>query len=430
MKPAPQNLFEIVELWRNNLPRSSSTEDFYNFEANLPMNSHKSERTLSVQLGYTIWEGKLSTMVIINDISTIKSYYKELVEHKDKLLATVSHELRTPLNGILGMLEMSIDETKEVETKKRLEICQISSKLLLNMINDILDFSLISKGKLVLNIDKIDLIQLMLEILNIFELQAQMKGITLVLEHKLENWCVKTDKNRLKQVLSNLIGNAIKYTKEGTIYIRVNETATTFINEEFSMKNDDSAGNDPQSSKIESDCDLLNVLEGEKLNAFHFEVEDSGVGIENEQIHSLFGLFGRNDRTPQHQSVVSLGLAISQSLVKRLTSDITKSEGIRVESEPGKGSKFFFRLNLPCRKSDSSNDNLFYHKINELEVQPSSFFKLNFFPIIERTPVVSTRDLEVRKTKLKALAIDDDQINLIVIRITSRPKTQRIEFLS
>ena len=128
----PHSLFEIVELWRNNLSKRSVTEDFYNFEAKISRNSsRKTELTLSVQIGYSIWEDKLSTMVIINDISTIKNYYKELDDHKDQLLDTVSHELRTPRNGILGMLEWSIDQTKEQNTRERLVICQTFAKPLM-----------------------------------------------------------------------------------------------------------------------------------------------------------------------------------------------------------------------------------------------------------------------------------------------------------
>jgi signal transduction histidine kinase/CheY-like chemotaxis protein len=361
-------------------------------------------------------------MLIINDISTIKNYYKELGDHKDHLLATVSHELRTPLNGILGMLDLSIEETKEQQTKERLEITQISAKLLLNMINDILDFSLISKGKLSLNIDKTDVTVLVAETIRILELQANMKGLKIVFEHSVRNRFVKTDHNRLRQVLLNLIGNAIKFTEKGVITVRIKESNEAIIDRDFSVMFEDSGGFDSNMyaafGKVESDCELLNIYEGESLSVFHFEVEDTGIGIDRENFQSLFMLFGRLDNPHKNlnRNGVGLGLAISQSLVKRLSAKTGKTEEIKVQSQVGVGSRFFFRLGLLCRDpEDQSNDGLHYSSIKGIE--PQSNCLSNTVKLIKRTPPEFTKGLSnpAKMESINVLAVDDDQINLIVI---------------
>ena len=119
-------------------------DSFINLEATL---IHREEAPLtmkhfSVQLGFFNWEGTLSTMIIIKDMTIIKTHYEKLSRHKDKLLATFSHGLKTPMNGILGMLEISIEEVNDLKTKDRLTIAINCTRLLQNTIFNILDFSL------------------------------------------------------------------------------------------------------------------------------------------------------------------------------------------------------------------------------------------------------------------------------------------------
>ncbi len=250
-------------------------------------------------------------------------------EAKDLFLANMSHEIRTPVTGIIGMADI-LSRTKLDENQEEyLNTINESSEILLKIINNILDISRIEAGKLELYPEVFSLKDLLHNISLFFEPNARQQGLQLLVTEKTTlPELVRTDKGRLKQVMINLISNAFKFTKEGSIEIKL------------SVK--ENPAGDPS----------LTV-----------EVCDTGIGIAPEGKNKLFKKFEQLDNAISKQKEgTGLGLFISKELVKLL------GGGIGVESQPGLGSTFWFTI--PVQKVSSTNDRLF-----EREVDFSASFK-------------------------------------------------------
>ena len=144
---------------------------------------------------------------------------KTVGDYKDKLLATVSHDLRTPLNGMIGMLEIASESLNDRPSEKKLLLTSMkSANLLLYMINDILDFSQISSGKLRLNFERLNILDLVKDISKLIKFQAKRKALEFKIVNKIPSGMslvCNADGNRVKQVLLNLLGNALKFTTKG-----------------------------------------------------------------------------------------------------------------------------------------------------------------------------------------------------------------------
>ncbi len=227
---------------------------------------------------------------------------------KSQFLATMSHEIRTPMNGILGIAELMQDTPLSDTQRQQLDVLQNSGKALLSIINDILDYSKIEAGKMDIELIDCDPAWLLEETRHTFAEAAQRKDLTFairVLDPLPQR--VRTDPTRLRQILGNLLRNALKFTSAGAITLSVRCIGT----------------DDPTQCRL------------------HFAVADTGVGILPEQRRFLFQPFSQVDASSARKfGGTGMGLTISQRLVELMGGEIG------VESEPGKGSLFWFEL--PC----------------------------------------------------------------------------------
>ncbi len=233
---------------------------------------------------------------------------------KSDFLATMSHEIRTPMNGILGMTELLRSTTLSPQQRRFSDAVYQSGEHLLGIINDILDFSKIEAGRLEIENIHFNLRQLVEDAAYLFAQPAEGKGLEMVcsVPHDLPV-AVEGDPMRLRQILTNLVGNAVKFTRQGEVVIRVK-----LLHE------------DPQQAH------------------FRFEVEDSGVGIGEEAQSRLFSAFVQADSsTTRSFGGSGLGLAIARLLVEMMHGQIG------LVSQVGKGSLFWFELALPKQDANA-----------------------------------------------------------------------------
>ena len=229
-------------------------------------------------------------------------------ETKSKFLANMSHEIRTPLNAIIGFSDILSSSNMEANDKEKAEIISKSAKALLNIINDILDISKIESGKYEVSKTNFDLKDLLEQIVQLYAVNTKEKNIRFLytLDESIPNF-VFSDETKLKQVLSNIISNAIKFT--------------------------------PNNGKVSFDVKLLTL--NENTASVRFSVKDEGIGISPENQKSIFEPFSQADGTISRKyGGTGLGLAISLNIIKMLGSEI------KLISKENEGSLFYFDLDL------------------------------------------------------------------------------------
>jgi PAS domain S-box-containing protein len=285
---------------------------------------------------------------------------------KSEFLATMSHEIRTPLNGVIGFIDLLMN-TKLSETQsKYMGIVFQSANSLLDLLNDILDFSKIESGKLELNIEKVNLIELVEQASGIIKFKVMEKKLELLVFISTDvPRHIFADPIRLKQILINLIGNAIKFTQEGKIEIKVAGVHEPPFEPSYKAL----------SESAPSEVRLL------------FSVTDTGIGISIENQNKIFEAFSQEDSsTTRKYGGTGLGLTISNKLLALMGSKL------ELESDQGKGSKFFFILAVKVVVDEIKNDDL--------------------LTLTQDDSKVNNQSLSLKQVKI--LIVDDVDINLFL----------------
>ncbi|HOZ83660.1 MAG TPA: ATP-binding protein, partial [Bacteroidia bacterium] len=261
------------------------------------------------------------SIIILSDISRANRYKiqleeararsEQLARFKEEFLATMSHEIRTPLSALTGFINRLQQTNTTSEQRQYVNTINMAGQHLLNIVNDVLDLSRIETGKLNFSQEPFVIYKEVNDVVTLLRQKADEKNIALILEAStIRNITVSGDALRLRQVLINVIGNAIKFTEKGTVFVKVKKQADDF---------------------------------------FNFEITDTGIGIAEEKIAKLFDAYQQADNIERNYGGTGLGLAITKKLVE------LQKGTISMKSVPEKGTTVSIMLHFPLTKQTETN---------------------------------------------------------------------------
>jgi len=307
------------------------------------------------------------------EIEALKIKAEESSKSKSTFLATMSHEMRTPLNAVIGLSELTLDGKISGEEKENIEKVYTAGMVLLGIINDILDISKIESGKFELNPVVYDLPSLINDTITLNTMRIEEKPIKfkLFIEETLPSE-LRGDDLRIKQIFNNIISNAIKYTKAGTVEWHI------------------------AWEKSGDDIWLIS------------SVKDSGIGIRKEDLEKLFQDYSQVD-TKSHNKIegTGLGLSLTKRMVEMMGGNIT------VDSEYGKGSTFTIRIKQG--------------HVNDVPIGPTVVEKLKNFQFIDEKHQQHARLVRLPLPYARVLVVDDVEPNLVVVKGILKPYGMQVD---
>jgi len=372
--------------------------------------------------GSVNWYGYITDITKIKQAETDLYQAKEAAEVamkvKSQFLANMSHEIRTPMNGVIGMTQLLSLTTLNHQQEEFVNTIQDSANTLLTIINDILDFSKIESGMLQLEKHPFILIDLIKSVCNLFSKEAKDKGINLCYEisHNLPSTFLG-DSNRLRQILLNLVGNALKFTDSGSVVIYVKEARYTlsFLN----------------ASETKADDDVFGLWIG---------VRDTGIGIDGNNIHKLFKAFSQGDASISRKyGGTGLGLAISKSLIELMGGTIwVESKGNIAGNRPPAPNSGGESINVPNfgdlganddnrpPASNSEGESINLPNVGDLEANSGTTFYFTLKLQSIKKNKIETKNLFIKektlqereKSSLKILLAEDNKVNQKVALLT------------